>query len=109
MKLNKETIKDCFAVKITATENGEVIGRVRFFVLFNELHESPFGLMEDLFVEEDNRNRGIGEALVKAALEEARKNKCYKFVFTCSRQELYGWYEKQGFVKYGAEFRVNLN
>ncbi len=108
MEINKEIRKDCHSVKITAVEKGVEIGRVRLYVLFNELHDEPFGLMEDLFVSENNRQQGIGEKLVAAAIEEARKNHCYKFIFTCSREELYGWYEKLGFEKYGLEFRMNL-
>lgn len=108
MEMKRKVEKKSFSVKIFIEEKKRIIGRVRLYVLFNELHENPFGLMEDLFVDEDQRGQGIGEGLIKAALEEARKNKCYKFIFTCSRPELYGWYQRQGFEKYGVEFRMNL-
>lgn len=108
MEFNIEVQKDSFAVKITVAENGEVVGRVKLYVLHNDLHEEPFGFMEDLFVSENHRKQGIGEKLVEAAVEEAKKNNCYKFIFTCSHEELYGWYEKQGFIKRGASFRMDI-
>lgn len=108
MKINKEIKNDCFVIKISATENGEEAGRVRLYILLNELHENPFGFMEDLFVDEKYRKQGIGEKLVAAAIEEAKKNHCYKFIFTCSREELYNWYERQGFKKSGTAFRMDI-
>ncbi len=107
--IKREVEKKGFSVKISIEENEKVIGRVRLYVLFNELHDEPFGLMEDLFVSENNRKQGYGGKLIAAAIDEARKNHCYKFIFTCSRDELYGWYEQQGFKKYGLEFRMNLS
>ena len=109
MIIKNDIIKDSHAVKITVENDGDVIGRVKLYVLRNDLHQEPFGFMEDLYVDENHRKRGIGEKLIAAALGEARKNKCYKFIFTCSHPELYGWYERQGFFKRGVEFRMNLS
>lgn len=108
MKLNRKVENNCQAIKISISEDDKEIGRVRLYVLFNELHEKPFAFMEDLFVDEENRKKGLGEKLVAAAVEEAKKNNCYKFIFTCSREELFGWYEKLGFKKVGVEFRMDL-
>ncbi|MEK7625706.1 MAG: GNAT family N-acetyltransferase [Patescibacteria group bacterium] len=108
MNIRKKKIKDSRAVKITVMDNGEEIGRVRLYVLFNELHEEPFGFMEDLFVSEKSRGKGVGEKLVTEAVAEAKKNNCYKFIFTCSHPELFGWYEKLGFEKRSAGFRMDF-
>ncbi len=110
IKVNKETTKDCYAVKITATDDGKEIGRARLYVLYNDLHAEPYGLLEDVFVEENHRGGGVGTKLVQTAIEEAKKIGCYKLIATVrnSRGEVCPWYEKQGFINYGVEFRMNL-
>lgn len=110
MELNKEVKKDCYAVKITAVENGQEIGRAWLYVLSNDLHTEPFGLLEDVFVTEDQRGKGLGTKLVQAVIEESKKIGCYKLVATVrsSRGITCSWYEKFGFENYGAEFRMNL-
>lgn len=110
MKINKETKKDCYAIKITATEDNQEIGRAWLYVLYNDLHAEPFGLLEDVFVEEKHRGSGVGTKLVQAVIEEAKKNGCYKLIATVrnSKGGLCPWYEKQGFTNYGVEFRMNL-
>ena len=56
IKFNKEN--KSYAIKIIAEENGEILGRAYLYVMFNGLHEEPFGFLEDVFVEEKNRYPG---------------------------------------------------
>lgn len=110
MQLSQETKKDCYAIKITATENGKEVGRAWLYVLQNDLHAEPYGLLEDIFVAEDQRGKGLGTKLVRAIIEESKKAGCYKLVATVrsSRGIVCAWYEKFGFENYGVEFRMNL-
>ena len=110
MKLNKETKKDCYAIKITATEDDKEIGRAWLYVLQNDLHSEPFGLLEDVFVEEKHRGGGVGTKLVQGAIDEAKKIGCYKLIATVrsSKEVVCSWYEKFGFINHGAEFRIDL-
>ncbi|TSC83781.1 MAG: GCN5-like N-acetyltransferase [Parcubacteria group bacterium Gr01-1014_13] len=110
MQLNKEIKKDSYAVKITAIEDDKEIGRVRLYVLHNDLHAEPFGLLEDVFVDENYRGSGTGTKLVQAAIEESKKIGCYKLIATVrnSKEEACSWYEKFGFKNYGVEFRLDL-
>jgi len=110
MQINRETKKDCYAIKITATEDDKEIGRAWLYVLHNDLHREPFGLLEDVFVEENQRGRGIGTKLVRMIVRESKKIGCYKLIATSrnSRPKTHIWYEKLGFKKYGAEFRMDL-
>ena len=111
MEIKKEIKKDCYAVKITAEENGVVLGRVFLYVIYNELHAEPYGLVEDVFVEEGARGKGLGTQLVKAVMSEAKERGCYKLIGTSrfERPEVHAWYESLGFEKYGVEFRMDLN
>ena len=80
------------------------------YVLHNDLHKEPFGLMEDVFVEESARGKGIGTELVRAVIAEAKKQNCYKLIATCrtERTKVHELYERLGFSKRGVEFRISF-
>ena len=48
----------------------------------NDLHERPFGLMEDVFVDPGHRGSEIGTTLVKCVVAEAKRHRCYKLIAT---------------------------
>ena len=80
------------------------------YILKNDLHEEPFGLIEDVFVNEDFRSRGFGKFLICKAIRIAAEHHCYKVIATSreERGEVHKLYKRLGFEKYGIEFRVNL-
>lgn len=98
------------AIKIIAEENGKEIGRAFLFVLHNGLHEAYFGLMEDVFVDEAYRGRGIGRQLVQAVIDEAKARGCYKLIGTSryGRDQLHAFYAGMGFKDHGKSFRLDL-
>lgn len=106
----KKVVKEAYAIKFIATENNTPVGRVFLYLLYNDLHLEPFALVEDVFVDAEYRNHGIGKALIEAALEEAKKEKCYKVICTSrfGKEELHEWYKKFGFKEHGKEFRIDL-
>lgn len=108
--IKKEVKKESFAFKFIAEENGVAVGRVFLYLLYNDLHEEPFALLEDVFVDTEYRGKGIGGQLVEAALAEAKNQGCYKAICTSrtAKSELHGWYEKKGFMKHGFEFRIDF-
>ena len=102
--------KQSSAVKFVAKENGQEVGRAFLYLISNDLHSEPYGLLEDVFVEETGRGKGIGKALVRAVIDEAKKRSCYKLIATSrtSRAEVHAWYERLGFKNYGLEFRIDF-
>jgi GNAT superfamily N-acetyltransferase len=106
----KQLEQTSIAIKIIAEENGKVLGRVYLYLIKNDLHEEPYGLLEDVFVEEEVRGSGLGSELVKQIIEEAKKRGCYKLICTSrdGREQLHVWYEKLGFKKHGTEFRMDF-
>jgi len=90
-------------------EKGRKIGRATLLFGHNDLHDKPFGLLEDVFVVEDMRGQGIGDALVKRVIKEAKKS-CYKLIATSrhSKQVVHGWYQRRGFSDHGTEFRIDF-
>lgn len=77
----------------------------------NNLHEEPFGLLEDVFVEEEFRGQGLGTQLTKAVIEGAKKHNCYKLICTSrhSKIEVHKLYQRLGFKNHGLEFRMDFD
>jgi len=90
-------------------EGGEV-ARAYLYVMTNDLHEAPFGLLEDVHVDESQRGNGVGTALVKEVIAAAQEVGCYKLIATSrtSRPKVHELYERLGFEKHGVEFRINF-
>jgi GNAT superfamily N-acetyltransferase len=109
MEIRKEKREN--AIRLSAVENDEELGAMYLYLIQNDSHKEPYGLLEDLLVKEDHRKKGIGSMLVKEAIEEGKRLGCYKIIGTSrlSREEVHRFYEKLGLKKYGYEFRIDLN
>jgi len=97
-------------VRFSVRNGDHEVGRAYLYVMANDLHEEPFGLLEDVFVAESERGSGLGTALVNEVIRAARDAGCYKLVATsrASRPKVHELYERLGFANYGLEFRLNL-
>jgi GNAT superfamily N-acetyltransferase len=106
----KEKVVKTKGIKISVEENGKEIGRCFIYLIKNDLHKKPYALLEDVFVDENYREKGIGTKLVKKAIELAKELNCYKIIATSrfERENIHEWYQKLGFKKYGFEFRIDL-
>lgn len=98
------------SVRISAHEGDEEVGALYLYLIKNDSHKEPYGLLEDLFVKEAYRKRGIGSALVIEAVGECKRLGCYKVIGTSrmARKEVHRFYERLGLKKYGYEFRIDL-
>lgn len=110
MEIKKTIEKKCYAVKISLEEDGQTAGWVFVYIMFQCRHLEPYAYLENVYVEQNYRSRGIGTQLVKLAIDEARAQGCYKIIGTSkqSKTEVHRWYEKYGFEKMGFEFRMDL-
>ena len=108
MEIKQKEIKSS-GIKFFIEREGREIARAHLYLLYNDLHKRPFGLLEDVYVDEAHRGQGLGTILVKAVLEEAKK-RCYKLIGTSrySREKVHQWYEGLGFKNYGVEFRMDF-
>ncbi|MFA6548199.1 MAG: GNAT family N-acetyltransferase [Candidatus Magasanikbacteria bacterium] len=106
----KQIEKSVAGVKIFVEEDGKEIGRAWLYLIHNNLHIEPYGLLEDVYVDENYRKRGVGNKLLKKIIALAKEKKCYKLLATSrhSRKEVHGWYERLGFKEYGSAFRMDL-
>ena len=110
MGIATEILKDSYAIRLSASEDGKEIARAYVYVLTNSLHKEPFGFLEDVFVEESHRGGGVGTEIVNQAIEEAKKAGCYKLIGTSreSRPAVHRLYERIGLKKWGVEFRKDF-
>ena len=91
-------------------EDNKEKGHAFLFLIKNDLHQKPYSLLEDVFVEENFRGQGIGKQLVEKAIQEAKNKGCYKIIGTSrnAREKVHKFYKHLGFDQYGVEFRMNL-
>lgn len=99
-----------YGVKVTNSLRGKVVGRAFLYVMTNDLHKRPFGLLEDVFVEPDHRGGEIGTTLVKRVIAEAKRRRCYKLIATSrhARDRVHALYARLGFTDHGTEFRMDF-
>jgi len=97
-------------IRLSVSVNDLEIARAYLYVMRNNLHDEPFGLLEDVYVDENYRAQGVGSELVKKVIEIAKEKNCYKIIATSrtSRSKVHELYKRLGFEEYGVEFRINL-
>lgn len=97
-------------IKFFLLENNLEIARAYLYFLHNDLHQEPFGLLEDVFVAQSHRGEGLGTELVEQVIQAAKQHGCYKLIATSrtSRPKVHKLYERLGFQKRGTEFRIDF-
>lgn len=92
------------------SDGGAEVAHAYLYVLKNDLHAEPFGLLEDVFVDENIREQGVGSKLVEMVIKAARDAGCYKLIATSrnERPKVHQLYLRLGFTEYGREFRMNF-
>lgn len=98
------------ALKFFVEQEGKEVAHAYLYLLKNDEHVRPCGLMEDVLVDESLRGQGIGTELIKALIEAAREQGCRKLIATSrhTRPKVHALYERLGFNYWGKEFRMDL-
>ena len=96
--------------KYFVMHGGAEVARAYLYIMKNDLHEKPFGFMEDVFVDEKMRGLGVGGDLVARVIGGARDAGCYKIICASRHERLavHKLYERIGFKNHGLEFRLDL-
>ena len=109
MKINKKII-NFRGIKFFIEQDGKEVVRAFLYILKNDLHDEPFGFMEDVFVAEEYRSQGLGTKLVKKVIETAKQSNCHKLIATSrhERAKVHDLYERLGFKDWGREYRIDF-
>lgn len=98
----KRLVEDVFEKKrinlFVAAEGKRLLGYALYFYTYSSFLAKPSLYLEDLFVLEDQRKRGVGFALFKRCVEEAVAKRCGRMewaVLTWNEKAL-RFYEKLG-------------
>jgi GNAT superfamily N-acetyltransferase len=94
-----------------ATLDNKVVGTFELLIMDNLAHNgSPSGIVEDVAVEINYRNQGIGKKMMEYAMEMGRQQGCYKLTLSSNlkRATAHRFYENLGFKKHGFSFLIEL-
>ena len=94
-----------------AEQDGAVVGTFALLIMDNLGHlGAPSGIVEDVVVAPARQGSGIGQQMMRFALEHCREKGCYKLVLSSNtkRVRAHAFYESLGFERHGFSFRVNL-
>jgi GNAT superfamily N-acetyltransferase len=94
-----------------AEQDHEIVGSFALLVMDNLGHlGSPSGIVEDVVVAPARQGNGIGQAMMRFALERCCEKGCYKLMLSSNakRARAHAFYESLGYERHGYSFRVDL-
>ncbi|HYC11802.1 MAG TPA: GNAT family N-acetyltransferase [Nitrososphaerales archaeon] len=95
-------VEDIFARRrlglFVATAGADIVGYALYFYSYSSFLARPTLYLEDIFVPEDHRGRGIGSSLFHRCLKEAESSGCGRMEWAVLTWNLgaIGFYEKVG-------------
>jgi GNAT superfamily N-acetyltransferase len=95
-----------------AEHDGRIAGSYAFLVMHNLGHlGAPSAIVEDVVVAPELHGQGIGQAMMRHAVAEARHHGCYKLMLSSNarRERAHAFYEALGFERHGYSFRIGLD
>lgn len=118
-KLNYEKFKEIYKMKlddknsyyIVAIENNKIIGVLTSELQIKLHRANKQSFIEDLIVDENYRNRGIGKALLQNAVNYAKNNNCEVIELTSyiNNEKAHKFYQNNRFIKHSYKFKQYLN
>src|SRR5947209_7904113 len=91
-----------------ALDQEKVVGTISLLVEQKFIHGGGHvGHIEDVAVHPAYVGQGIGSALVRHVIEQARKWGCYKLILSCFEDRV-AFYERLGFRRYEVGMRLDL-
>ncbi len=94
-----------------AEEGGAIVGTFALLVMDNLGHlGTPSAIIEDVAVTPERQGAGLGQAMMRRALDIAREKGCYKATLSSNlkRERAHAFYDQLGFERHGYSFRTGL-
>lgn len=96
---------------LVAESQGQPVGTLTCFILPLLAHNgTPAAVVEDVAVHPSAQGRGVGRALIEAAMRLAAGAGCYKLALSSNRrrEQAHAFYHHLGFAPHGVSFVVDL-
>lgn len=96
---------------LVAEASGRIAGSATLIIVPNLTHQGrPYAIVENVVVDQTQRGGGIGELLMRHAIEAAGRAGCYKLSLTSNRrrEDAHRFYERLGFVATHEGYRIEL-
>lgn len=75
------------SVILVYIESNKIVGSVTLIIEQKFIYNlSKIGHIEDVFVDNNYRNKGIGSKLIQKALEFSKEKGCYKVILVCNKE-----------------------
>lgn len=106
-----ESSARCSGIRLSMQDDqDDEVGRAFLFLMYNDLHPDPFGLLEDVWVADALRGQRLGTALIQRVIKMAKGLGCYKLIATSrhARPKIHALYRRLGFRNQGKEFRIDF-
>ncbi len=106
-----ERLERSESVILAVVENGRALGFTQLYPSFSSVSMKPVWILNDLFVAEDARRRGVGAGLLRAARDHALRTGAVRLALSTAftnttAQALYerdGWRRDTAFLHYEYE------
>ena len=86
----------------------KIVGCATLLVEDKIIHDGGrVGHIEDVTVDQNHRDQGIGKQLIEHCVRIAKERGCYKVILDCDEKNI-KFYEKCGFKTHGVCMRINL-
>ena len=84
---------------LLAKEYGRVVGFINFTTRRTILHPAPSGLIDELVVTKDSRNKGVGRQLIQAVIDRCKEMGCCEVEVSTEQSNLKAqeFYKAYGF------------
>ena len=90
-----------------AVLDSKIVGTATIFIEQKFIHSGgKVGHIEDVAVSKKYQGKGIGQKIIKALVEYAEKEGCYKTILDCT-DDLIPFYEKIGFKRHSNSMRFD--
>lgn len=96
-----------YRIYVAVAPDRSIVGTFALLIIDGLAHGgAPHGLVEDVVVNPQWRGRGIGNRMMRYAMQRCRAAGCYKMALSShlSRSGTHGFYESLGFAKHGYSF-----
>ncbi len=91
-----------------AVEGRDVVGAITLFIERKFIRKGgKVGHIEDVATRKGHAGKGIGSQLVARAIEEARRQRCYKVILDCGEHNV-PFYEKNGLSCWQVCMRIDI-